>query len=40
LEVVGFEANPKKVAAVNSGVSYIEDVPSRGLEPLAGAGKL
>lgn len=40
LEVVGVDTDPEKVAAVNSGVSYIEDIPSERLEPLISAKKL
>jgi UDP-N-acetyl-D-glucosamine dehydrogenase len=35
-EVVGLDVDPEKVAALNDGRSYIEDVPSAALEPLAG----
>jgi UDP-N-acetyl-D-glucosamine dehydrogenase len=40
LRVVGVDTDPKKVVAVNRGISYIEDVPSERLEPLASNGKL
>ncbi len=39
-EVVGVDANGGKVAAINSGASYIEDVPSEDLGRLAKAGKI
>jgi UDP-N-acetyl-D-glucosamine dehydrogenase len=40
LEVVGFDTDQKKTAAINSGLSYIEDIPSERLHPLVEAGKL
>ncbi len=35
-EVVGLDVDQSKVAALNAGRSYIEDVPSSALEPLGG----
>jgi UDP-N-acetyl-D-glucosamine dehydrogenase len=40
LEVVGVDADPKKVAAVNAGLSYIEDVPSERLQLLTDTRRL
>jgi UDP-N-acetyl-D-glucosamine dehydrogenase len=39
LEVVGVGTNPKKVAAVNRGVSYIEDLSSERLELMTRNGR-
>ncbi len=39
LEVVGFDTDQKKIAAINSGLSYIEDISSERLDPLVEAGK-
>ena len=33
-EVVGLDADPRKVEALNAGRSYIEDVPDAALAPL------
>lgn len=38
LEVTGIDANAGKVAAINSGASYVEDVASEQLEGLTGSG--
>jgi len=38
--VIGFEVSPEKVAEVNAGRSYIPDIPSDELAPLAEAGLL
>lgn len=38
--VVGFDISAEKVAAVNQGISYIQDVPSATVSPLVGSGKL
>ena len=40
LEAVGVDTNPKKVDAVNRGVSYVEDIPSERLERLTSTGRL
>lgn len=40
LEVVGVEEEAKKVAAVGSGVSYVEDLSHERLEACVGSGKL
>lgn len=40
LDVVGVDADAKKAAAINAGVSHVEDIPSGRLEALVGAGKL
>jgi UDP-N-acetyl-D-glucosamine dehydrogenase len=36
LEVVGVDVDAEKVAAINAGTSYVEDIPSERLLPLAG----
>jgi UDP-N-acetyl-D-glucosamine dehydrogenase len=38
--VIGIDLDPRKVAAVNAGQSYIEDVPDATLAPLVAAGRL
>ncbi len=40
LDVVGVDADAKKVAAINAGASHVEDVSSEILESSVGAGKL
>lgn len=37
LPVVGIDTDPDKIAALNSGESYVEDVPARRLRPLLAA---
>lgn len=39
-QVIGFDVDPLKVEALTEGRSYIEDVPSARLQPLAQAGSL
>ena len=36
LEVVGVDLDVERVAAVNAGISYVEDIPSERLKPLVG----
>jgi UDP-N-acetyl-D-glucosamine dehydrogenase len=36
LEVVGIDADPRKIEALNDGRSYVEDIPDTALEPLRG----
>ena len=40
LEVVGVDADAKKVATIGSGISYVEDVSSERLGSYVGTGKL
>ena len=40
LSVVGIEKDPDKVAALEGGDSYVEDVPSARLAPLLSSGRL
>ena len=40
LQVIGFDMQPQKVERVNSGDSYISDVPSDRLKPLTQSGRL
>ena len=40
LEVVGVDKDPDKIAAVNSGISYIEDISSERLNLLTSVGRL
>jgi UDP-N-acetyl-D-glucosamine dehydrogenase len=37
---IAFDKDPRKVAALNQGLSYVGDVPSSELAPLVGSGKL
>ncbi len=39
-EVTGIDSNPAKVAALNRGQSYVQDVPGEVLRPLVEAGRL
>ena len=38
--VIGIDIDPRKVDAINSGYSYIEDIPSSSVEPLVKSGHL
>src|SRR5690349_22154005 len=38
--VIGVDADPRRVAGVNAGASFIEDVPSATLQALVTAGRL
>ena len=38
--VTGIDIDPKKVAALNRGESYIQDIPTSVLQPLVKSGKL
>ncbi|MBZ5605086.1 MAG: UDP-N-acetyl-D-glucosamine dehydrogenase, partial [Acidobacteriia bacterium] len=38
--VTGIDIDEKKIAALNSGVSYIQDIPTSVLKPLVDSGKL
>lgn len=39
-QVTGLDVDPRKVAKVNAGESYIQDIPTETLQPLVAAGKL
>ncbi|MBZ0300452.1 MAG: UDP-N-acetyl-D-glucosamine dehydrogenase, partial [Anaerolineae bacterium] len=39
-DVIGLDVSERKVAAINSGVSYVGDIPTADLQPLVNSGKL